>query len=129
MTLIYSSYETVEAGDLMAALQEAYDENNSGKAPLNVKETMMTWLEQTGSPIINITRNYTTGETRVEQRSLVLKDDSTKKWWIPLNYATKTNPNFSSTAPMTWMSNKDANVVINGIDPNDWVIFNIQASG
>ncbi|XP_043289619.1 uncharacterized protein [Venturia canescens] len=122
------SYQAVEADNLMAALQEAYDENNNGKAPLNVKETMMTWLMQTGGPVLTVTRNYTTGDTKVEQRS-VLAQDTAKKWWIPLNYATMSNPNFSSTSPSRWMSDKEENLTINGIDKNDWVIFNIQASG
>lgn len=119
----------------MRAFQEAHDEGANGKTPLNVKETMTSWLVQSGHPTLNVTRNYTTGVTTVVQVSPPNNVDqgifanSTSKWWIPLTYATKSDLNFSSAVPRSWMSDKEASVTIDGIDKNDWVIFNVRWTG
>ncbi|KMQ85808.1 aminopeptidase n [Lasius niger] len=51
------------------------------------------------------------------------------RWWIPLTFATQTNPNFSNTLPTHWLRPQDQNITIDGIDPNDWIIVNLQQMG
>ena len=57
-------------------------------------------------------------------------DDHDYKWWVPLTYATQSNPNFDQTKVSVWMSDKDAQMKIEGMPPKDqWVVFNIQQTG
>lgn len=48
-------------------------------------------------------------------------------WWIPINYAVGSNPNFTSTLPHFWMQGVAA-VNVTDFDYNDWVVVNIQQS-
>lgn len=97
---------------------------------------MDTWIEQRHYPVVRVTRNYDTGETTLVQehfRPHVKSGQEGKidkdKWWIPLTYATQTNPNFSNTLPTHWLRPHDKNVIIDGIDPDDWIIVNLQQIG
>jgi len=96
---------------------------------------MDTWITQRHFPVVRVTRDYDTGETILTQehfRPLENKrideymDDD--KWWIPVTFATQTNPDFINTLPTHWLS-PGRNITIRGIDPADWIIVNLQASG
>ena len=52
------------------------------------------------------------------------------KWFVPINFATSDNPNFNSTKPTSWMTNKETTKTITGMPgPDKWVIFNNQQTG
>jgi aminopeptidase N len=98
---------------------------------INIKKIMRTWTNSELYPIINITRNYTTGSIKITQIPATIlfgltEKNLTSKWYIPINYATLTNPNFNTTFPSHWLKPDTERLVINGVDPNDWIIFNIQ---
>jgi aminopeptidase N len=58
------------------------------------------------------------------------QDLPTRKWWIPLNYATKLSPDFSQTKPDTWMHDNFDQAILGISLPDDvWIIFNKQATG
>ncbi|KAK0167903.1 hypothetical protein PV327_001758 [Microctonus hyperodae] len=120
-------FTAVITDDLWDDLQEAYDEKNKDK-PLNVKETMDPWIEQTGHPIVTVTRNYETGEVILTQKN-AMPTNPNNKWKIPLNYATKSNPDFSSTLPTMWFDKDKDNVTIPNVNKDDWIILNIQQRG
>lgn len=95
---------------------------------------MSTWTNTEFYPVVNISRNYTTGLIKVSQVPAVkffglTEKNVTNKWWIPLNYATQTNPNFNNTFPSHWLNPDIKTLEIEGIDSEDWVIFNIQQTG
>jgi hypothetical protein len=49
------------------------------------------------------------------------------QWWIPINYATESDPNFDSNSSFVWLEpNKNLHITI---DPNDWIIINLQQMG
>lgn len=114
--------------DLWTSLQVVYDEENGDEQLLNIKETMDPWLEQKGYPILTVTRDYNTGVTNVSQK-MAQSYDVDNKWTIPLTYATKSNPNFTSTAPIMWINKNEVNITIPNIDKDDWIILNIQQRG
>ena len=52
------------------------------------------------------------------------------KWYVPINFATSDNPDFNSTKPTSWMTNKETTKRITGMPGSDkWVIFNNQQTG
>lgn len=66
-----------------------------------------------------------------QSRFLLLETthDLDTKWTIPINYATASNPDFSSTLATYWL--KDARDASTGITVNesDWIILNKQETG
>lgn len=129
-------FSSATPDDVWSALQAALDESDVPHDGYRLKEVMDTWIEQRHYPVVRVTRNYDTGETTLVQehfRPHVKSGQEGKidkdKWWIPLTYATQTNPNFSNTLPTHWLRPHDKNVIIDGIDPDDWIIVNLQQIG
>lgn len=104
--------------------------NQSGDPNFSIKEVMDTWIEQTGYPLVTVTRNYTTGDVMISQAPSPFANDKIKRdWWISINYATRSNPDFSMTKPMLWLRPTDKEIVIQAIDVDDWIIVNLQHVG
>jgi len=98
-----------------------------------LKEVMDTWMKQSDFPVVHVTRKKDTNEIILTQEHFVPKNESENvndnKWWIPLTFATQTNPDFSNTLPTHWLKPQDQHITIDGIDPNDWIIVNLQQTG
>jgi len=94
---------------------------------------MDTWITQRHFPVVHVIRDYDTGETilmqehfrPLEDKRINIDDD---EWWIPVTFATQTNPNFTNTLPTHWLS-PGRNITIRGIDLADWIIVNLQVTG
>lgn len=125
----FSEYGSITSDDLWNALQSAYNEKEKeGSNNLSIKEIMRAWVEQQGYPIVNVTRNYETGKVFITQEGN-LQGHKSNRWWIPINFATKSNANFDVVSPTHWLKPGDENIVIDGVDKDDWIIVNIQQSG
>ncbi|XP_011865488.1 PREDICTED: uncharacterized protein LOC105560735 [Vollenhovia emeryi] len=126
-------FGSVTSDDLWNALQAALDESNVPHNAYKLKEVMDPWIKQKHYPLVRVTRNYETGEVILTQEHFRPKSKNehtdSNKWWIPLNFATQTNPDFSNTLPTHWLRPQDKNISIDGIDPDDWVIVNVQQMG
>lgn len=115
-------------------MQAALDESDVPHDAYKLKEVMDTWLKQRHYPVVRVIRNYDTNETILTQEHFRPKNEKqhdidSDKWWIPVTFATQTNPDFSNTLPTHWLRPQDKNITIDGIDPNDWVIVNVQQMG
>lgn len=126
-------FNSTTSDDLWNALQIALDESEVPHNEYRLKEVMDTWLKQRHFPVVRVTRNYDTGETILTQEHFRPESEDehvdSDKWWIPLSYVTQTNPDFSSTLPTHWLRPQDKNISIDGVDPNDWIIVNVQQMG
>ncbi|XP_053976698.1 aminopeptidase N-like [Hylaeus volcanicus] len=125
-------YSSVTSDDLWEAMQIALNTSNSVHKDFQVKEVMDTWIEHPGYPMVIVTRNYTTGSVTIRQQPSLFSKDKTRihqKWWIPINYATRSAPEFSATKPVFWLRPSDKDIVIEGIDVGDWIIVNLQHTG
>lgn len=89
---------------------------------------MEPWINQRGFPILNVTRDYNTGLVTITQ-SNVLANRKNITWSIPINYATQSNPDFSSTVPVTWIKQNKKSITLSGVNPDDWIILNVQQRG
>ncbi|XP_025073060.1 aminopeptidase N-like [Pogonomyrmex barbatus] len=124
-------FRSATSDDLWIALQDALDKSEVPHNNYKIKEVMDTWIKQKTYPLVNVTRNYTTGEVIISQRSsynLEETDVDSIKWWIPVTFATQTNPDFSNTSPRYWLKPQDQNISFQ-IDTNDWIIVNLQQTG
>lgn len=108
---------------------------------------MKSWEEQAGIPVLNVFRTYGSRSIRFSQvffsfnrtvtrfhemfqeRFLLNRNYNFKtEWYIPINFATKSNSSFNNTKPVTWLvpsSNVSWNFEVN---PHEWLIVNKQAS-
>ncbi|XP_071650933.1 aminopeptidase N-like [Temnothorax longispinosus] len=132
-------YGVAKPEDLWNALQDAFKES-AVQNKFKIQEVMNTWIGQKGNPLITVTRDQHTGKTKITQEYFQPKyfenmstntnnADSANRWWVPINFATRNNPDFSSTLATHWLSPEAEELVIDGIDPQDWIIVNIQQTG
>ncbi|XP_043498882.1 aminopeptidase N-like [Polistes fuscatus] len=110
---------------------------------INIKEIMDTWLKQKGYPLVTAKRDRNTDVIIVTQECFKLsdiddekdeendddEDENDVKWWIPINYTSKSEVNFCSTLPTHWLKPRDESLTIDNINPNDWFVFNVQQTG
>lgn len=115
--------------DFWTALQEALDESDVSH-DYKIKEVMDAWIKRRHYPVVNVTRNYENGDVILTQEHYRPQNTTDNdKWWIPITFATQSNPDFSKTSPSFWLRPQDQSVTIKGIDPNDWIIVNLQETG
>jgi len=129
----------VEPEDLWSVLQDALDESAVPENKFNIQEVMDSWIWQKGYPLVTVTRDQQTGKMTFTQepyrafdkhRENTRETDSCKRWWIPINFATRSNPDFTSTLATAWLSPEvDEFVMTDSIAPQDWIIANIQHAG
>ncbi|XP_025268252.1 aminopeptidase N isoform X2 [Camponotus floridanus] len=126
-------FSSATSDDLWNALQAVLDKSDVPHNAYRLKEVMDTWIKQSDFPVVHVTRKKDTNEIILTQEHFVPKNKSKNvndnKWWIPLTFATQTNPDFSNTLPTHWLKPQDRNVTIDGINQNDWIIVNLQQTG
>lgn len=119
------------AGHLYAAIQRSIDSYPSID-PINVAEMMSTWELQAGFPVVTVTQTFG-GDLEITQERFFYDryGVSENVWSIPINYATASNPDFSSTlAYEFWEATKTYKLKPSSIKKmwkqGDWIILNIQ---
>ncbi|XP_071650930.1 aminopeptidase N-like [Temnothorax longispinosus] len=132
-------YGVAKPEDLWDALQDAFNES-AVQNKFKIQEVMNTWIGQKGYPLVTVTRDQHTGKTKITQeyyqpykkmsiRKNTNNADSANRWWIPINFATRIDPDFSTTLATHWLSPEGEELVIDDIDLQDWIIVNIQQTG
>lgn len=125
---------------MWSALQDAFDESVMSQNKFKIQEIMDTWIGQKGYPLVTVVRDqykktkFTQEYFRPHRKINIRKNSNntiaiTQKWWVPINFATHTNPDFSSTSVTHWLSPEAEDLIIENIDPQDWIIVNIQQTG
>ncbi|KAK0172897.1 hypothetical protein PV328_006162 [Microctonus aethiopoides] len=117
-------YGVVTPDDLWAVMPEIYDSSEE----IKIKDVMNPWFEQKGYPIVKVVRNYENG-TAVVTQSPNLASESSNKWYIPINFATESEPSCTCTLPTHWLKPNDTNVTIKELNKDDWLIVNLKQSG
>ncbi|KAG5326559.1 AMPN Aminopeptidase, partial [Acromyrmex heyeri] len=127
----FSQFSTATPDDLWSAMQSALDESDIPHENYTIKEVMDTWMNQERYPVVRVERNYETGEVTISQTCVQLygeTENKTTKWWIPITFATQSNPDFSNTIPRYWLRPDQHNISFI-INSDDWIIVNLQLSG
>lgn len=107
---------------------------NHGPNNFDFDVAFRSWELQAGYPVIHV--SYVEEQFHItQQRFYTLKNESlgdTSSWYIPLNFATASNPNFEDTSITNFFVNR---VDEYRFDPpsqfnsNQWFIFNKQQLG
>ncbi|XP_011876026.1 PREDICTED: aminopeptidase N-like isoform X3 [Vollenhovia emeryi] len=132
--LHYHTFAPVTFDNLWNVMQLVLSKSNVLHRNFKIKEVMDSWVNYKQYPLVTVTRNYETGETIISQKRFHLQkneeNDVTEdhKWWIPVTFATQTNPDFSNTFPNYWLSPLDQNISLH-VHPNDWIVVNLQQVG
>lgn len=131
----YSKLGSVEPTHFWDSLQVAIDQSKNEKLEkINISEVISSWTDSEFYPIINVTRDYTTGQIRITQVPAgvafgLSETNSNHKWWIPITYTKQSDPTFNVTLPTHWLKPDMEELIIDGVEANDWVIFNLQHAG
>lgn len=119
-------------------MQNVLDESEIPENKFEIQDVMSTWIKQKGYPLVTVTKDQHTGKRIITQEYFQQyqkmgirknRNDTANKWWVPINFATYNNPDFSSTLTTHWLSPEAKELVIDDIDPEDWIIVNIQQTG
>lgn len=69
--LFHRKYTNAEENDLWTAMSKA-TQSDPNLGGLSVVDFMNSWTRQAGYPVVNVKRNYDTGEVTFEQVSRIL---------------------------------------------------------
>ncbi|KYQ58324.1 Aminopeptidase N [Trachymyrmex zeteki] len=137
-----SQYSSTTPDDLWIAIQSALDVSDVPNSHYRIKEVMDTWINQNGYPEVDVRWIYNEDNNAIslsqkciyKQKSnecfnnTCINNTCTNKWWIPITFATRSNPNFSSTVPTIFLR-PDEIISYYIPNPEDWIIVNIQQIG
>ncbi|XP_043485221.1 aminopeptidase N-like [Leptopilina heterotoma] len=119
--------ETINTANFLQTMQESLDEGKIVNKYFKIEEVIMSYISQVGYPVIVMSRNYTTGTITLTQECTVCpRNKPQSKFFIPINFVTSSSLNFSSTLATHWLKPDDKELIIEGIHPDDWIIFNIK---
>ncbi|XP_026673576.1 aminopeptidase N-like [Ceratina calcarata] len=135
-------YSSANSDSLFEALQKALDASTVPHDGYKIKEVMDTWIKQRRYPLVSVIRDKASGKITLSQADFAqidqhmhsddndeYKDENVQhQWWVPVTYATETNPDFSNTVPTHWLKPNE-NLTIDGINPDDWIVVNKLQAG
>ncbi|KAH8351352.1 hypothetical protein KR084_010021 [Drosophila pseudotakahashii] len=130
------AYKNAEQDNLWECLTQAAHQNEALSQNYDIKTIMDSWTLQTGYPVVNVIRDYTSKSAKLTQERYLRDTDLSRAdnggcWWVPLSYTTEEEKDFSNTVPKAWMEcTKTGESLPKSIHdlpgPDQWVIFNIQ---
>ncbi|CAH1647275.1 unnamed protein product [Spodoptera littoralis] len=95
---------------------------------INFGNVFDSWVQNRGSPVVEVTRDPESGVVVVEQKRYQLSGEPpTQTWEIPLSWTEQKHLDFSSTKPRQLLNITSTAVLSEAGD--NFVIFNIQQSG
>jgi len=100
-------------------------------------DVFRTWTEQPGYPLVTVHRLLNGSAVLTQQRHFYLKPNSSscncenqdEKWWIPLTWTTQSEADFNATGVDGWLSPEQDQLLVDGINSGEWVIFNLKSAG
>ncbi|XP_028036107.1 membrane alanyl aminopeptidase-like [Bombyx mandarina] len=125
-----NAYGIGTPADLYAALRRAASEDHvfARDFPnVDVGEILDSWVQNPGSPVINVEFNTNNGVITLTQERFLLTGSRDQLWRIPITWTDATTRNFSNTRPSLIMNTRTVN--IQGNAGQHWVMLNIAQSG
>ena len=119
------------------ALDTVYEESFGGLDE-SFDVILGSWANMQGYPIVIITHDREQSLLNINQKQFWSDPKQTRddgSWWIPLNMATKDNPNIHQTnaddrLSLRSVASKSIQIVdIEGFNPNNWYIVNVKQTG
>lgn len=127
-----SAFNWTTERELFDALTKSVAEDRTLDASISLNEAFSSWSQQAGYPLLVAERDYGKNTVTLHQRRYLTTkgaSDSTK-WWIPFNFITAENADFSKTTPLGWLKPSESQLSIPlNASKNDWLLFNKQQTG
>lgn len=103
----------------------------------SITDAFKTWELQKGYPLVHVRADDETGEIVVTQERYYAENeqrvtDDERSWFIPLSFATASNPSFDDISFTDYFANGQENKTIaypDNFDASQWFIFNKQQMG
>uniref|UniRef100_A0A1Y1KZ69 Aminopeptidase n=1 Tax=Photinus pyralis TaxID=7054 RepID=A0A1Y1KZ69_PHOPY len=126
--IVEKQFTSVVPDDLYRSVQKTIAEEGIEHllGGMRFDEVMQTWDSYKGYPIVTVTRNYSSGDINITQRSRTFGDEQV--WKIPINYVVSSKGvDFSKTTADVWLIN--ATMALRNMSRDGWVIVNKQQFG
>ncbi|XP_050432744.1 uncharacterized protein LOC126840826 [Adelges cooleyi] len=103
-----------------------------------VNEVMSTWTEQSGYPVVNVTKAHDAVSEygyRFTQEKFTVDEplvNHSTKWFIGVTIANDLKPTFDNLTPVFWLNPKDDEYILKPDHPvmsYKWYIVNLQSTG
>jgi aminopeptidase N len=99
------------------------------------EKAFRTWELQKGYPMVHV--SFQSGQFQLSQHRFLtnkveIPSDDRSSWYIPLNFATQTDPNFEDTKITNYFVNDQESFMFNAPaqhDASKWFVFNKQQLG
>ncbi|XP_052753554.1 membrane alanyl aminopeptidase-like [Galleria mellonella] len=125
------AYEIGTPEDMYNAFKRATSEDlefTRNFPDVDIGKVFDSWVQNPGSPVVNVTLDTANGVITVEQKRYVLSGTPPEQLWqIPLTWTFGSDPKFYDTKPRLLLSSRSA--TIQASTGHNWVIFNIGQSG
>lgn len=123
-------YGAVTPSNLWAVFENYYFETGY-KLSDNVPFTnfIQSWTDQSGYPVINVTRNQNTYIISQKLFSVWPSENNTTSWYIGLTYTNNLARNFRDLRPVRWIKPSTTVMYLRDSSLCTWVIFNLQSAG
>ncbi|KYN22132.1 Voltage-dependent calcium channel subunit alpha-2/delta-4 [Trachymyrmex cornetzi] len=142
MYLARNRYSSTTPDNLWSAMQSALDESDVPHDGYRIKEVMDTWMNQNSYPEVDVQRIsskindiMTLSQKCIYKQEInecinntCINNTCTNEWYIPLTFATRSNPDFSNTVPKAWLR-PNKTIIRHLLKREDWIIVNIQQTG
>ncbi|XP_062562501.1 aminopeptidase N-like [Armigeres subalbatus] len=125
-----SKLDSATPDDLYDALDEAISEKNVVPKTHSVKQLMESWTNAAGYPVLNVRRNYKSGEIIISQEQFFSDKwlPNNHVWHIPYNYVDRNIREADDATEFLWLTSKATKLITN--TPNtQWIIFNREQFG
>src|SRR5690349_3038279 len=117
------------SADLYAAFEEVIAQ--SGPVGFDFTRAFSNWETTKGFPLVQVNVDEISRTFQItQQRYYAVTEErvqsDTRSWYIPLSYATESNPNFDDTAFTDWFPNGESIKTIafpSQFNTNQWFIF------
>ncbi|CAK1599082.1 unnamed protein product [Parnassius mnemosyne] len=131
MYLKNKSYDIAYPEDMYAAFRTAVSQDPTFARDfpnIDIGQVFDSWVQNPGSPVVNVYVNMTSGEIILNQERFQLTGTPPSSLWqIPISWTHSGNMSFENTRPSFVLTEKSA--VIRKDPGHHWVMLNIGQSG
>lgn len=130
---VHSNHKAVNSQPLVDAFKTVMA--NQGVNDFDFDVAFRSWELQKGYPVIHVSYSESRQFQITQNRFFTLRNqslDDTSSWYIPLNFATASDPNFDDTKITNYFISGEDQYLINvpsQFDPSQWFVFNKQQLG
>ncbi|XP_049809522.1 aminopeptidase N-like [Schistocerca nitens] len=111
--------------DLLLAALDSESPASSLPEGGSLSSVVQPWLQQSGFPLISVSRNYSDGSAVISQSPYLTQVDAV--WPVPISYTSRSEANYSATAPRLWLL--DSELVVPAVaQPDDWLLLNMNVT-